>query len=286
LIDAYLTSYMSTRRAATAGRRLEYAARAHEIAQQIGEQRAQAVSECLVALACAELGQIQEMWNWAAIARVSCERLRIAYGVLVLDNLLLPWHAMAGRFDRCEEILESLRVLDESMSLAQYDDAAAGAALCIALWQRNTADLVPLLLTLEAQTPLPVTTLVTMFQARAGLAHEAREHLAAHPVSLTSDDWFSKLEWAAAAETALAVGDTALAARAYDKLAPYAGESCCAGPGMHSGPVDAYLALAAAATGERSLACGHADSALELCQRWEIPLVGQWLRNLRQAHRF
>ena len=30
------------------------------------------------------------------------ERLRMLYGVMVLDSLVLPWHAMAGRFDECD----------------------------------------------------------------------------------------------------------------------------------------------------------------------------------------
>ena len=27
------------------------------------------------------------------------------YGLMVLDSLVLPWHAMAGRFAECEELL-------------------------------------------------------------------------------------------------------------------------------------------------------------------------------------
>ena len=111
-----------------------------------------------------------------------------------------------------------------------------------------------MLMTLEEQSPLPVTTLVAMFFARAGRIDEARAHLAAHPVSFDHDDWFAHLTWGAGAEAALAVGDPNLAARAYEKLTPFAGRSCCAGSGMHIGPVDGFLALAAAATGETSLA--------------------------------
>ena len=106
------------------------------------------------------------------------------------------------------------------------------------------------------------------------------------PVAFDRQDWFSQLEWAAGAEAACAIGDASLAARAYERLAPFAGKPCCAGSGMHIGPVDAYLALAAAATGETSLAASHADSALELCVTWEIPLVAEWLRGQRDSHGF
>jgi hypothetical protein len=47
---------------------------------------------------------------------------------------------------------------------------------------------------------------------------------------------------------------------------------------MHIGPVDAYLAMAAAAVGETSRASAHADAALALCDAWDLPLVAEWLR--------
>jgi hypothetical protein len=52
------------------------------------------------------------------------------------------------------------------------------------------------------------------------------------------------------------------------------------------GPVDAFLALAAVATGERELATEHADAALELCREWEIPLAAEWFRDQRDRYGF
>jgi hypothetical protein len=50
--------------------------------------------------------------------------------------------------------------------------------------------------------------------------------------------------------------------------------------------VDAYLAMAAAATGERGIATGHADQAAALAEDWEIPVFAQWFADLRAEHGF
>jgi hypothetical protein len=77
-----------------------------------------------------------------------------------------------------------------------------------------------------------------------------------------------------------------MAAAVYAKLAPFGGRGCSAGSGNASGPVDAFLALAAAAAGEREQAARHADAALALAEQWEIPLAAQWLRSQRERYSF
>ena len=53
------------------------------------------------------------------------------------------------------------------------------------------------------------------------------------------------------------------------------------------GPVDAFLALAAAASGAAGvLAAVHADDALDLCREWDVPLVAAWLQGQRDAFGF
>ena len=37
---------------------------------------------------------------------------------MVLDSLVLPWLAMAGRFDECEALIASIQRLDAQMSPA------------------------------------------------------------------------------------------------------------------------------------------------------------------------
>ena len=77
------------------------------------------------------------------------------------------------------------------------------------------------------------------------------------------------------------LGDAELGARTYRLLAPYAGQSAVAGSGVASGPVDAYLAMAALAAGETDLARRHADDAEQLAEQWRIPLFTRWLREQR-----
>jgi hypothetical protein len=82
------------------------------------------------------------------------------------------------------------------------------------------------------------------------------------------------------------MGDREVAAQTYAKLAPIAGQNCSAGSGNAMGPADAFLALSAAAVGERELAARHADSALELMAAWRIPLAAEWLADQRERYGF
>jgi hypothetical protein len=176
--------------------------------------------------------------------------------------------------------------LDQEMSLHQGEDATAGAFLSLRMWQRRYDEAIPRLAEFESMTPLPVTSTYLAFLLRAGRVDQAREHVREHPVDLSMDDWFSMLNWSCAAEVALGLEDHDLAAAAYERLAPYAGRCTSAGSGNATGPVDAFLAHAAAAVGDLDLAAQHADRALELAEEWQIPLVAQWLRVQRDRYGF
>jgi hypothetical protein len=105
-------------------------------------------------------------------------------------------------------------------------------------------------------------------------------------VDLGGDDWFAMLNWCSAAEAALWLDDHAMASAAYERLAPYAGRSACAGSGNAIGPVDIFLAQAAAAVGEKELAGRHADAAQELMEEWQLPLAEEWFRGQRERFSF
>ena len=82
---------------------------------------------------------------------------------------------------------------------------------------------------------------------------------------METDDFLMLFRLAVAAEAALVLRLPALGARAYTAMAPYADHVAAAGSGITLGPVSAFLALAAASTGERATAARHADEALERC---------------------
>ncbi|HQR27041.1 MAG TPA: hypothetical protein PLP61_08395, partial [Nocardioides sp.] len=285
VMDAALVGFMALWRPDTAEQRLDLATEAMAIASTLGAERSFTVAATLTAVAHGELGQVQQMGETGALARDYAERLRIPYGVMVLDALEVPWLAMAGRFAEAEQRLESVALLAERMQVHEVGEALAAVAMALRLWQGRVDEVLPDVLGGDEGSD-PLAALQCLLLLRAGRLDQAREHLATHPVVLDPVDTFSLLNWSAAAETALAVGDRDLGAAAYTLLAPYAGRCACAGPSMALGPVDAFLALAAAASGEVALAVRHADDARALTEQWRIPLAAQWLDGQRERFGF
>jgi hypothetical protein len=283
--DACQIGFVAQWRPATAERRLALAEEAMGLARRTGDERGLVVASTLAAVVLGELGQVARMWEVGALAREQAERLHLPYGIVVLDTLELPYLAMAGRFDECEERLDRVMRLADQMRMQQMEDATAGALVTLRLWQGRTDEVAPVLFAFE-DGALPTTSTLLVFLLRAGRADDARAHAATHPVDLSGDDWFSMLNWACAAEAALGLDDRDLAAAAYARLAPYEGRLVSAGSGNAMGPVDAFLAHAAAAVGDTDLAGRHADRALELMEAWQVPLAAQWLRDQRDRYRF
>ena len=232
-----------------------------------------------------ELGLVDQMWESVAVARAAAMRLRIPFGLLVLDGLVLPWLAMAGRFAEGEAMVVEIDRLNHEMTLDEVGEATAQALLSLRVWQGRGAEVAPIMLGLQ-EAPMAMSAVVVAQLLRAGLDDQARAHLAAHPVRLAEDDWFAMLNWGSAAEVALAFGDVGLGAAAYERLAPHAGRTCGSGSANALGPVDAFLALAARAVGETALATRHADRSEELTTAWRIPLAGAWLRDHRRRYAF
>ncbi|WP_191908019.1 BTAD domain-containing putative transcriptional regulator [Nocardioides cynanchi] len=285
LLDACQIAFSSLWRADTARERLGLAEESLLLAERLGNERAHVVSACLRAVAFGELGRPAEMFRAAEVARAAAERLRIPYGLLVIDNLLLPWLAMAGRFDDCAATFERIKALDAQISLDQSEAATAGAFVVVATWRGEAGEAAAILQSMEGG-PFPVTATIVSTLWRGGQEDAARAHYAAHDVDLSPEDWFSLLNWGMAADVSLHLDDPVLADTAYARLLPHAGASCCAGSGNHTGPVDLFLALAAAARGDQGLAARHADDAERLCAEWQIPLAAQWLREQRVRYSF
>lgn len=286
LLDACQLAFVALWRSSTAELRRDLVSEGMELAHRLGDERAYVVTTTLRAVVAGELGLLEEMWEHAVVARDWAKRLRLPYGLIVLDSLELPWLAMAGRFDECEQRMADIVRLDQEMTLGQTEDATAGALMALRLWQGRSLEVAPILEQFAQHSVLPVTSTMLVFWLRAGKVDRAKTYVATHPVRVDDDDWFSMLNWCAAAEAALGLDDHALASAAYDRVAPFAGHSCSAGSGLAMGPADAFLALAAVAVGERELAATHADRALELCEEWQIPLAAQWLRDQRDRYSF
>jgi DNA-binding SARP family transcriptional activator len=279
-------AFVSTWRAATAESRLGLAEEAMVLARRIGDEDALTNALTVRAVVAGELGEVETMETLAQQARDRAQQRRQLYPLVVLDTLMVPWHAMRGEWEEAQGLVDSLSATSSRMALTQAGDAIAGAMLSVGMWQGLYPDLLDTLLVLEEQSNLLLTPVVAAFLVRLGRVEDARQYLLEHPADLDVDDWFSLLPWSLSAEVALALSDPELGSASYSLLAPYAGRVTAAGSGVAMGPVDGFLALAAAATGELRLAARHAEDALRLCRAWRIPLAAQWLNDQRDRFGF
>ena len=283
VMDACQISFVALWLPRTAPERLALITEAMELARSTGSERSFVVSACLRSAVLSELGRRQELFEAVDVARREAERLRIAFGETVLDGIVVPWLAMAGRFEECDQVIEHLHRVSSRLSHSNADESVLSSLLALRLWQGRPLEMVPTLVEF-ASTPYPFAASVAVYLWRAGERDRAREYYAAHPTRLDHESEISLLAWCHAAELSLYLGERDLAAGAYECLVPYAGRSCCAGSDLASGPVDGYLAMAAAAVGEKDLAAEHADAALALSEAWDIPLLGAWVRETREAY--
>ncbi|MEP9361502.1 BTAD domain-containing putative transcriptional regulator [Nocardioides sp. CN2-186] len=285
LLDACQIVFVALWLPQSAPERLELVTESLELARSTGAERAFVVSACLRAAVLSELGRPAEMFAAVDVARAEVERLRIAFGETVLDGIIGPWHAMAGRFDECERLVDHIRTVAGRISHNTADESVLSSLLALRLWQGRSIEMVPVLEQFES-SPYPFEASLAVYLWRAGEHDRARAYYAGHGASLEESSDISLLSWSHAAELALYLGEKDLAAGAYELLAPYAGRTCCAGSDLALGPVDTYLAFAAAAVGETELAGAHADAALALADEWGIPVFADWLREVRRTHGF
>ena len=285
LLHTTLIGFVATWRPATAEQRLALGLEATELAARLGDERSLVIAQTLTAVAHGELGQVDRMWQVSLPARHSAERLHLNYPLLVLHALHIPWLAQAGRFEEAEALLGATQHLVSELRVIQAGLAELGALVSIYTWSGRNEEVAGLMGLVEDES-LPMVASAVVMLDRAGLTEQARAHASGRVVDLEQDNWFSMMNWCCAAEMALVLGDRDLAAESYDRLSPFRGRTGCAGSGTALGPVDAFLAHAAAAVDDLELAGTHADDALRLCQEWRIPLAAQWLRDQRDRFGF
>ena len=296
VMDSCQVAFVSLWTASTAVERLALVDEALELGRSVaaaagrtggepGVERSIVVCSCLRAAVLSELGRVDQMWPAIAEARAVAQEQRIAFGEMVLGGLEVPWHAMAGRFDECDRLIDQLELLGRRMAHNNADEAIASSRLALRLWQGRSIEMVPVLEGFD-RSPYPFAASIAVYLWRAGEHDRARQVYAERGAPLDHDNDISLLAWAHSAELALHLGEPGLATGAYELLRPYAGANTCAGSSLALGPVDAYLALAAAASGDLPLASSHADDAVALARSWDVPLVVAWLEQTRRRHGF
>jgi len=286
LVWTLLATTLGVWRPGSARLRLEATAEAADLARQRGDGLALSTALSLHASAATELGMVDVLEVVVGEAREQALAERHLYALLFLDGLEIPWAAMRGDFDRVDELIASMAALHERSSIDQSADALMGALLMRMLWGRQREELEVVVLQIEQVSVMPVETSLAAMLCRLGRNDEARAYLEGKTLNLSPYWWFSTMVSALAAEAALGTGRTDIAAAAYDALIEYRGQPACAGSGTSLGPVDAFLAMAACATGEHDLATQHAEDAARLCEEWRTPLAGEWFAEVRSGFGF
>jgi DNA-binding SARP family transcriptional activator len=270
----------------TAVQRLELADEAVAIAQRLRDARGEAMARAQRAAVHGELGHVEDLERDLAEAGRLAEELQLTYARWFLDCMRLPWLAMRGDHKEARATLDGLMTLIDTIAVPHKHDAVGGLMLVLAIWGGFDDREDGVLDNLVAAARVPIHMAATGFLVRLGRVDAARELFETSRPTLDDESWIAPLIWGFGAEVALALGERDLAAAAYGRLAPLRGGALSAGSTIAMGPVDAFLALAAAANDNAALATLHADDAVRLMQAWQIPLAEQWFLRQRDLHGF
>lgn len=233
-----------------------------------------------------EAGRIAERRIAAAEAMEHADRHGLRMLQVMLGAYQSAWLALEGRFEQADALLaDNLR----QAALATFPfrtEAVTAARATIALWRGEPEVTLELFRGLTEATATDTDTGVLIGLIRSGRLAPAAAMLDRRPVSLDADSFAAPFDFAILAEAALVVGRPELAGRLYPLMLPWAGRTAAAGTGPPLGPIDAFLAAAAAAVGEIDVARRHADDAARLCASWPAPVVADWLADLRARYGF
>ena len=192
--------------------------------------------------------------------------------------MMIPWRAMQGRFDQAEALSQQVLTLAARARLQPGAGVEVGAVLPLLMWQGKTEEALNLLPDID-DAVLQVGRRLLLWQT--GRIDELRDSWDRTGSADPPDDWFAIFRLCEAAVTALALGRPSIGADVYRRLAPYAGTVASAGASGPMGPVDTYLALAAAAVGDSATASRHADDALARCEQWGLSVCAQAITAMR-----
>jgi len=286
LLMSVLTYGFSARwRRETIHTRQAMAVEAIELARADGDVRSELLARFLLASVHVGLGELDGVEAEIREIGVQAHELQLYFLEMATITQSQSWVAMRGDDAGIDAGAARLRELDPLISLPQKADALQGALLVPIIWGREMGDPEAFLTYIE-HAKIPIAPGLAVLLLRKGMTELARQVWADADYELGHDDWYSELHWSFGAEIAAELGDPELGAAVYERLLPLRGQCVISGTGPAHGPADAYLALAAAATGELDLAREHADLAAQRCREWDIPQVARRLDDLRERHGF
>jgi hypothetical protein len=286
LADSLLAAVVAWWRPDRAEQRQALLAECLHLSEQHGFERLAANVRCLLVCGRCELGDVDDLVHALDEVASLAREHRLYLAELIVIGLAHSWSVMRGDVSSSTALLSRLAELDEQISLAHKQDALRGVAFNGPLWFPDMAIDHQLIGAFQRETTLPLASGAAALFLRHGLVDQAREVWSAHEFDDVTVNWYSPPYWAFSAEVAIGLGDPSVGAAVYTRLRPFGGRCVMSGTNPALGPVDAYLALAAASTGDIALAAEHADNALGQARTWGLPQVEEWLVELRERHGF
>jgi hypothetical protein len=281
---AYLGAFAAQSRPETLDVRRKYAAEAVALARRIDDVRLRLAAEALATSAAAEAGDHTTVRRELPRVVELCRSRGLGTAEAILRVVQVPWLVMEGRGDEAAEPLARLEELSRELRMPNIENAALATGMVRSFLEGQYAALAAFLGSFVDASAIPAGPVATVIALRAGHVELARALHAATGVDLETRSFMGLLNAAVALEIALGLGDRELAARAYPRVLPFAGRMCSAGTATPIGPVDAYLALGAAALGDREAAERHARRARELAAQWRLPVMEQRLVELEERY--
>ena len=235
-----------------------------------------------------ELGRPAEMFAAAEVARREAERLRIPYGLLVIDNLLA---AVAGDGRAVRRVRGDLRA-DQGARRADLARPVGGRdGRCVRRrsppGDGDAGEAAAILESMEGG-PFPISATVVAFLWRSG-QEERRAGALREPTRSTSTPRTG---------SPCSTGGWPPTSRCTWRTRPWPRTptpGSCPSPGAPAAPGSGNALRAGRPLPGRwprrpaatvALAATHADDAERLCAEWQIPLAAQWLRDQRDRYGF
>jgi DNA-binding SARP family transcriptional activator len=249
--------------------RLAWAEEGVAAARAAGDTRAEAVLLVQLAMARAELGD-RAGWEAASSAAADiADRERLVYVSMTLHWQWMALAALRGRTGEAEAAYEALVASIDQVAVPSQEMMAPFAWVAVRLWDPRRLDEVVASFSQAHEENAEGGVVVHELLARTGRVEELRRALADFPVPVEEEEYWSTLaDWSREAEAAAVAGDEALARRAIEVLAPYAGRLAVSGAVGVAGVVDGALALAHATAGDQEVATRLADAAAAQAREW------------------
>ncbi len=259
--------------------RLELDEEALAAARASGDLAGQAVALLALATDALELSGPSAWEEPARAAEAIAERERLPYVLWTVSWVEMSLAALRG------DLLEADRRQGQVLAFAQEVALPIGDIPPVIVdtirhvWEPRPADaeVAELIVAQDLVHPGPGAGLGHGLLARVGDPAVLRRSMTEHPPTETLETWATPMLACFEVEAASVVRDAAVARRWARVLEPLAGRMALAGVSLVFGPVDGYLALASATTGDREAAGRLADLALTQAQEWRLPAYRDWL---------